>query len=172
MSLVRSRRAHLSPSSSFQNPARAGVDPLLLPHPSFGLSVFFLSYGTGAHREKHRCTEKNVWPVLFVVFARGSRSGGGERRGRAIGAGGRRLKEEIRTKCSHKKRIENALCDVSCTLYDALYTMHHCLSGSGSRAPHIHSPRPLTGVSSRGAIRRRRVDPIINLFRAGFASLG
>ena len=27
---------------SFQNPAHAGVDPVLLPHPSFGLSVFFL----------------------------------------------------------------------------------------------------------------------------------
>ena len=25
-----------------QNPARAGGDPVLLPHPSFGLSVFFL----------------------------------------------------------------------------------------------------------------------------------
>ena len=29
---------------SFQNPARAGGDPVLLPHPSFGLSVFFLSF--------------------------------------------------------------------------------------------------------------------------------
>ena len=52
VSLVRNRRAHLCPLSSFQNPARTGVDPVLLPHPSFGLSDFFLSFNRAALRKE------------------------------------------------------------------------------------------------------------------------
>ena len=63
--------SHLCPWSTFQNPARAGVDPVLLPHPpspSFGvvclLSFFFLALlPTQAQCE---CVEPHVARRGFV----------------------------------------------------------------------------------------------------------